>query len=181
MPLFCIVIPFLIPYLFLGETISNSWYCAAIFRYIFSLHGTWLVNSYAHFYGMKPYDKNISPTNSYFVGILAIGEGWHNYHHVFPWDYKAAELGTYSVNFTTAFIDFFAKIGWAYDLKTVSEEMVRKRILRTGDGSHKFSLTENIKTQLPDHSEDDNLVWGWDDKDMTELDKKEANIYNKIE
>lgn len=59
--------------------------------------------------------------------------------------------------------------------------MVRKRILRTGDGSHKFSLTENIKTQLPDHSEDENLVWGWDDKDMTELDKKEANIYNKIE
>lgn len=112
MPIFCIVVPFLIPYLFLGETMSNSWYCAAIFRYITSLHGTWLVNSYAHFYGIKPYDKNITPTNSYFVGILAVGEGWHNYHHVFPWDYKAAELGHYSMNFTTAFIDFFAKIGW---------------------------------------------------------------------
>lgn len=59
--------------------------------------------------------------------------------------------------------------------------MVRKRILRTGDGTHKFSLTENIKTQLPDHSLDENLVWGWDDKDMSEVDKNEAKIYNKIE
>jgi len=40
-----------------------------------------------------------------------VGEGWHNYHHVFPWDYKAAELGNYSVNLTTGFIDLFAKIG----------------------------------------------------------------------
>lgn len=39
------------------------------------------------------------------------GEGWHNYHHVFPWDYKTAELGNYRYNITTAFIDFFAKIG----------------------------------------------------------------------
>lgn len=76
---------------------------------------------------------------------------------------------------------FLNKTGWAYDLKTVSEDMVRKRILRTGDGTHKFSLTENIKTQLPDHSLDENLVWGWDDKDMSEVDKNEAKIYNKIE
>lgn len=39
-------------------------------------------------------------------------------------DYKTAELGNYRMNLTTAFIDFFAKIGWAYDLKTVSKEIV---------------------------------------------------------
>lgn len=51
------------------------------------------------------------------VAIAALGEGWHNYHHVFPWDYKTSELGSYSFNITTAFIDFFAKLGWAYDSK----------------------------------------------------------------
>lgn len=40
-----------------------------------------------------------------------MGEGAHNYHHVFPWDYKTAELGMYKVNLTCAVIDFFAKIG----------------------------------------------------------------------
>lgn len=88
--------------------------------------------------------------------MLAIGEGWHNYHHTFPWDYKAAELGTYSKNFTTAFIDLMAKLGLAYDLKSVSEEMVRKRVERTGDGSHE--------------------VWGWNDKDQSEKERQEAVI-----
>lgn len=62
-----------------------------------------------------------------------MGEGWHNYHHVFPWDYKAAELGIYSVNTTTMWLDFFAKIGWAYDLKQPSKELVLKVMKRTGD------------------------------------------------
>ena len=43
--------------------------------------------------------------------MVSYGEGWHNYHHVFPWDYKTSELGDYRYNFSTAFIDFFAKIG----------------------------------------------------------------------
>lgn len=30
-------------------------------------------------------------------------------------------------------------MGWAYDLKTVSDDMIRRRVLRTGDGSHRYS------------------------------------------
>lgn len=45
------------------------------------------------------------------VSVLAMGEGWHNYHHVFPWDYKTGELGKYSTNLSTGIIDLFAKIG----------------------------------------------------------------------
>jgi len=56
-----------------------------------------------------------------------MGEGWHNYHHVFPWDYKAAELGRYAFNFSTLFLDCMAKIGQAYDMKTASEELIRRR------------------------------------------------------
>lgn len=71
--------------------------------------------------------RSIKPTENKFVAILAFGEGWHNYHHVFPWDYKAAELGNYRLNFTTCFLDLMAKIGWATELKTASEELIRKR------------------------------------------------------
>lgn len=70
------------------------------------------------------------------VAIVAMGEGWHNYHHVFPWDYKAAELGDYAFNTTTFLIDMFAKIGWAYDLKQPSPELVRKVAEKHGDGTH---------------------------------------------
>jgi len=93
------------------------------------------------------------------VAVFALGEGWHNYHHVFPWDYKTAELGNYRANLTTAFIDFFSRIGWAYDLKTVPLSMVKRRVERTGDGSHE--------------------VWGWGDKDMSQEDMDEAQVINK--
>lgn len=82
------------------------------------------------------YNRSTSPTENTFVALMTVGEGWHNYHHVFPWDYKAGELGSYGTNWTTAFIDFFASIGWAYDLKSVSKKVIRSRVLRTGDGSH---------------------------------------------
>lgn len=67
---------------------------------------------------------------------MALGEGWHNYHHVFPWDYKAAELGNYGLNLTTMFLDFFQKVGWAYDMKEPSKELVKNTIEKYGDGSH---------------------------------------------
>lgn len=93
------------------------------------------------------------------VALLALGEGWHNYHHTFPWDYKAAELGIFWCNFTTTFINFFAKIGWAYDLKTASDDLIKKRVQRTGDGSHE--------------------IWGWDDKDQTQEERDSATIIYK--
>ena len=57
--------------------------------------------------------RNISPVESPIVSFLALGEGWHNYHHVFPWDYKTGEFGSYNLNVTTAFIDLCAKLGLA--------------------------------------------------------------------
>lgn len=89
--------------------------------------------------------------------------GWHNYHHTFPWDYKTAELGNYELNFTSAFIDFFAWLGLAYDLKTVSPKVVEDRIKRTGDGSH-------VRWHDHDHHHEKEEVegaWGWGDKDIS--------------
>lgn len=53
----------------------------------------------------------MTPVDNKWVALFTHGEGWHNYHHVFPWDYKAAELGNYEHNFSTGIIDFFAKMG----------------------------------------------------------------------
>lgn len=80
--------------------------------------------------------RSIKPTQNLAVSVMAMGEGFHNYHHVFPWDYKAAELGNYSFNVTTFWLDIFAKIGWAYDLKSPTKELVLQAIKKRGDGSH---------------------------------------------
>ena len=84
------------------------------------------------------------------VSVITFGEGWHNYHHTFPWDYKTGELGDYGLKFTTAFIDFFAYIGWTYDLKQPSKELVQRVVQKLGDGSHtKWGHVEEV----PEESE----------------------------
>nr|AGO45840.1 acyl-CoA desaturase HvirGATD [Heliothis virescens] len=176
MPILCFVIPAWIPVHFWGENPWTSWYTAAITRYTIALHFTWLVNSAAHIWGNRPYDKNIGATDNKMVAICAFGEGWHNYHHVFPWDYKAAELGDYSTNLSTALIDFAAKHGYAYDLKTVSAEMIRKRVNRTGDGSHQWT---KAKVDEDGHFHPENPVWGWEQTDMTEEEKQFAEIAHR--
>ncbi|KAL0274799.1 UNVERIFIED_CONTAM: hypothetical protein PYX00_002838 [Menopon gallinae] len=165
MPFMCFIMPTIVPIFVWNEENWTAWY-STIFRYTLGLNFTWLVNSAAHIWGTKPYDKDISPMENKTVGVIALGEGWHNYHHVFPWDYKAAELGNYSVNLTTGFIDFFAKIGWAYNLRTVSYEAIRKRANRTGDGS----LTE------PDDYNHHMNVWGWGDADMSNKAKMAVDV-----
>ena len=61
----------------------------------------------------------------------AVGEGWHNYHHTFPWDYKAGEFG-WKINLTTIFIDLMALLGLASDRKVVPKATIKARKLRTG-------------------------------------------------
>jgi fatty-acid desaturase len=57
-----------------GDTFEVAFY-GNIFRYILGLNLVWMVNSYAHMFGMKPFDKNISPTDTYLVGFCSLGEG----------------------------------------------------------------------------------------------------------
>ncbi|CAH2232944.1 jg16755 [Pararge aegeria aegeria] len=85
--------------------------------------------------GNKPYDQQIMPVQSLVVSFLAFGEGFHNYHHAFQWDYRTAKLGNNWLNVTTKFIDFCESIGLAYDLKTVPAYVAQSRAFRTGDGT----------------------------------------------
>lgn len=79
----------------------------------------------------------------------------------------------------------FTQIGWAYDLKSVSDEVVQKRMARIGDGTHKYSKATpsdfNNGDIVQESIEGENLVWGWDDADMKADDKNSATIINKTE
>lgn len=57
MPLFTFVIPTMFFCYVMGEPLVVAWHTGAIIRYMISIHGTWCVNSVAHYAGSKPYDK----------------------------------------------------------------------------------------------------------------------------
>lgn len=130
----CFVLPTIVPYYFWGESLWNAFFLAGILRYCLALNATWLVNSLAHIWGNKPYDKRINPAENKVVSFWAVGEGFHNYHHVFPQDYATGEYGWY-FNPTCVFLDFAALFGQVYDRKVIPKEVVLRRKEKYGDGS----------------------------------------------
>ena len=99
-----------------GEDYWNALFVCGFLRFIITLHITFCVNSFAHFFGDRPYDPNTYPADNKWVALVAAGEGWHNWHHKYPYDYAASEFGALK-QFNTAkiFIDFFAAIGLVTD------------------------------------------------------------------
>jgi stearoyl-CoA desaturase (delta-9 desaturase) len=135
----CFLVPTAVPMLYWGESAWVSFCLAAAFRYCFTLHATWFINSAAHTFGYRPYDISIAPTESLITTLTAFGEGGHNYHHTFPQDYRTSEMpGVF--NFTKSFIDFFAKLGWAYELRTVGPESIARQIDRQFDVQKKHEM-----------------------------------------
>jgi stearoyl-CoA desaturase (Delta-9 desaturase) len=125
-----------VPVYFWGESWYIAFYVAAILRYTLVLNATWLVNSAAHMWGQRPYDERINPAENLGVALCATGEGFHNYHHVFPHDYSTSEYG-WHFNLTTMFIDTMHFLGQAYDRRKIPMDVILKRKLRTGDGSRR--------------------------------------------
>lgn len=139
----CFVAPTLIFYYCGADTWMEA-FNLTVERYIFVLNSTWSVNSAAHIWGYKPFNKNIKPSENVYVSAVALGEGWHNYHHTFPWDYKASELGK-DYNMTTKLLNFFSYIGWAYGMKAASPELVQKYIDKNmKDGCSKHQPVEEV-------------------------------------
>ncbi|GMF20935.1 unnamed protein product [Phytophthora lilii] len=117
----CFVFPTIVGVQTIGEDWKNALFILGFLRYVAVLHATWLVNSAAHFYGYQTYD-NIPPRENWFVSLWAIGEGWHNWHHKFPYDYATSEFGaTAQFNPTKLTIDFMALLGLVSDRKRATE------------------------------------------------------------
>ena len=59
-----------------------------VLRVVVSHHGTFFINSLCHMIGRQPYSREHSARDSAVMAVLAFGEGYHNYHHSFPFDYR---------------------------------------------------------------------------------------------
>jgi len=129
----CFVFPAQVASHFWGEEFWNGFLVAGALRYVYVLHATWCVNSAAHLYGDHPYDVLSYPAENPFVSLLAVGEGWHNWHHKYPFDYSASEFGISSqFNPSKLLIDFMAKAGlvWGRKRATAAWQMGRNRRIR---------------------------------------------------
>lgn len=141
--LISIVMPTLVPYYVWNEDLIISFFMSAVLRTVVVVHHLFTVNSIAHIWGLRPYNRDIGPTESKLTMYLSLGEGSHNYHHTFPMDYANCEKKWWEVfNPSTLFVDICALLGLAYDLRKPSEKVIQGVVRRIGD--QKFYETKLI-------------------------------------
>jgi len=61
---------------------------AGMLRVLVVQHFTFCINSLAHMWGSQPYSKATTAKDNWFLSLVTLGEGYHNYHHSFQWDYR---------------------------------------------------------------------------------------------
>jgi stearoyl-CoA desaturase (delta-9 desaturase) len=61
-----------------------------IIRACFVQQATFCVNSLAHWIGEQPFDDRRTPRDHVLTALVTMGEGYHNFHHEFPSDYRTS-------------------------------------------------------------------------------------------
>jgi len=59
-----------------------------LLRIVATHHSTFLINSAAHWFGTQPYTDANSARDNALLAPFTFGEGYHNYHHMWQWDYR---------------------------------------------------------------------------------------------
>ncbi|KAG8947466.1 hypothetical protein FRC00_009110 [Tulasnella sp. 408] len=118
------VIPTVACGLLWGDFKGGFFYAGAM-RSAFVHHSTFCVNSLAHYLGEAPFDDKHTPRDHFITALVTMGEGYHNFHHQFPMDYRNA-IKWYQYDPTKWFIVAMQWLGLAYQLKAFPENEVKK-------------------------------------------------------
>lgn len=98
---------------------------AGFLRLAVQYQATFCINSVAHRFGRRPYSKASSARDSALAAILTFGEGYHNYHHRFPADYRNG-VRAHHFDPTKWWIWTAWKAGLASNLRRVPTHVIRR-------------------------------------------------------
>ena len=143
-------------------------------------HATFFINSLCHFVGNRPYDYKSSARDSWFVSLFTFGEGYHNYHHTFQWDYRNG-VKWFAFDPSKWIIKLLSFIGVTYDLRKTKEYLIWKNHINSIKDQLNESYnksTENCKHFYQNkidllQKNIDNIFSSWD-----EMEKKYNNLKN---
>lgn len=102
-------------------------------RVVIQWHATFSVNSLAHLFGTRRYTTAVSARDSWLIALLTLGEGYHNYHHRFPTDYRNG-IRWFHFDPTKWFVWTLAALHLAWGLRRAPPRLIaqaRQRVLGT--------------------------------------------------
>ncbi|HYR23875.1 MAG TPA: fatty acid desaturase [Chthoniobacterales bacterium] len=96
-------------------------------------HCTFLINSACHTIGRQPYSTKCSARDSLLLAVFTFGEGYHNYHHEFQYDYRNG-VKPWQWDPTKWLIWTLSKLGLTNSLRRVPAEAIHSKeaALRSG-------------------------------------------------
>ena len=116
----------LIPYLVAGWS-GLLW--GGVVRMTFGNHVVFAVNSICHTFGDQPFDTRDRSRNNWLIGLLALGEGWHNNHHAFP-AMAFHGMGWKQFDFTAIVIRLLVRAHLAWNVKQPTPALIERRRAR---------------------------------------------------
>ncbi|KAI5957941.1 OLE1 [Candida theae] len=122
------ILPTLIAGYFWGDYWGGYIYAGILKSFVIQ-QATFCVNSLAHWIGTQPFDDRRTPRDHVLTAFVTFGEGYHNFHHEFPSDYRNA-LKWYQYDPTKVTIYVLSKLGLAWNLKKFSQNAIEQGLLQ---------------------------------------------------
>jgi len=119
-----IILPMLVCGVCWGDW-RGGFFIAGVFARVMIMHSTFCINSIAHTLGELPFNDQRTPRDHFLTSLITFGEGYHNFHHEFPYDYRNG-IFWYTYDPTKWVIALAEQFGLATNLKRFSSEMIEK-------------------------------------------------------
>lgn len=87
------------------------------------LHSTFCINSLAHYSGESTYSEKHSPKDNWLISLITFGEGYHNFHHSYSYDYRNG-VNWYDYDPSKWIIWMCSKVGLAKGLKRTDKYLI---------------------------------------------------------
>lgn len=123
-----------------------------LLRLVLSQHVTYLINSIAHMWGRQPYSEKSSARDNPILAFFTYGEGYHNYHHTFQWDYRNG-IRWWHFDPTKWMISLLSFAGLTRDLKRCNPAQIEKAKLemqyrKATEKCERFDIPESWRLRL---------------------------------
>lgn len=106
-------------------------------------HSTFFINSICHMFGKATYDIYATARDNALIALLTFGEGYHNFHHRFPADYRNG-VRWYQWDPSKWLIALLSWVGWAQDLRRVSAFRILEARM-AGENQRVFDALNNFR------------------------------------
>ncbi len=121
---------------------------AGLVRMFFLHHFTWFINSLAHTWGARTFCQELSAADNYIISLVTFGEGYHNYHHTFAYDYRNG-IRWYHFDPSKWLIWTLSKLRLTSNLKMNKRLFIQERIIL----DRKALLLDKLQAAFGDYKE----------------------------